>query len=486
MRTGAISDIIAYFFQNFAWAGDIDRALCEFFKIKSFQELAIYAPDFGDFNSPSHRHFHEWFIYDFKLLSGRTPLCEWYEENPVGMMTSDMTLYADLLRDNEYGFFKVIFSVPGRVEVKSFGSGRHYIVREYSAAPFFRLNEAIVARVGLVGDRYEFVGGMINGMDAEFSDKAGSIFARPQKPITPKEIYHIWYATDRRKSENGYKQELFGESTISVVEAKARMRKVMKVFDILPFVSVDRVIKWIQNTSLDTILLPVSLLMGLASDGTSDADIDELTQAVMNLNNAIRHEEKREFTDAELSELENKPRFRNDILDPFQWQSVYSRGIEQMKKGNLKKALVLFDKVFIYLRDEQTTTRDVYRLFANKGSSMIALGNISGRYFLECALKLNPSYDFARETLRRHDRELARFGRNKKKEDAMIGVLAPLLVKMAMRSKDVAKTMKLEDDPAHRYYVWLRQFNIRFSKHNALPTKLTKIKLSGRKLVLTN
>lgn len=390
MRAGTIGDIISYFFQNPASKGDIDRALREFFKIKSTDELLAVAPDFGDGNSPSHRYFHEWFIYDFNLLSGRTPLQEWYEENPMGMPPADITVYADLLRENEYGFFKVISSVPGRVEVESFANGKQYTVREYSAAPFLRINETIMARVGLVGGRYEFVGGMIGSMDSEFSDSVGKIFARPRKPTTPKEIYHMWYAPDRRKPEKSAGEESFRESVATVAEAKTRVRKALKACDILPFVSVARVVAWIHAiSSSEAAFSPATLLMGLASDDSPDADSDELMHAAMALNNAIRREQPPEYTDAELAELENKPRFRQDVFNPFQWHPVYGRGVEQMKKGNFKKALALFNKVFAHLLDQQTTARDVYRLFANKGVSMIATGEFRGRYFIELALKLN-------------------------------------------------------------------------------------------------
>ncbi len=477
MRAGTISDIIAYFFQNPASDGDIDRALREFFKIKSVHELPVVAPDFADGSSPAHRYFHEWFIYDFKLVSGRTPLREWYEGNPAGMSPADMTVYADLLRENEYGFFKVISSVPGRVEVESFANGKRYTVREYSAAPFLRIHEAITARVGRVGERYEFVGGLVGSMHSELSDNVGKLYTHPGKPITPKEIYHLWYAPNRGKPKKGAEEETFGEFATTVAEAKTRLQKAMKACDVLPFISIRRVIAWIQNTSEETAFSPAALLIGLANEDASGADVDELMKAVMALNNTIRREEPPQYTDAELAELERKPRFRHDIMEPLKWHQIYGRGIEQMKRGKIEKALALFDRAFGHLLDQRTTTREVYRLFANKGVCMIALNEIGGRYFIELALKLNPNYDFARESLAQHDRELARLSRHKDKEVAMAGMLAPLLVKMTMQSKNAAKMLALENDPAQRYYVWLKPLGINFSRHAATPTKRTKIKL---------
>lgn len=484
MQAGTISVIISHFFQNQASRGDIERALREFFEIKSLAELPAAAPDFGDFNSPSHRYFHEWFIYDFKLSSGRSPLREWYEENPAKMFFTDMTVYADLLRENEYGFFRVISSVPGRVEVESFATNQHYTVREYKAAPFLVPNEAIIARVGLVGQRYEFVGGMIDRTDTEFSEEARKTFTHSRKPITPKEIYHMLHAPDRGQSldKEVSEQEPFGAPTATVKEAKARMRKALKICDILPFVSVERVIKWIRGISYEDSFLSTSLLMGLVDDEASETDVDELIQAMTMLNNAIRAEENKEPNAPESPGVENKPRFRHDILDPFKWRPIYFRGVEQMKKGNIKKSLTLFNQAFKYLLEQQTTTREVYRLFANKGVSMIADGKLGGRYFIELALKLNPDYDFARQSLLRHDRELLALRRKGNKDgNKSFGFLAQAFAKMMTRSRNASKMMRLEDDPAQQYYVWLKKFGICFSKHTPIPTKRTIVKLSGKR-----
>lgn len=155
--------------------------------------------------------------------------------------------------------------------------------------------------------------------------------------------------------------------------------------------------------------------------------------------------------------------------------------MEQIKKGDFRKALRQFDRAFGHLLEQKTTTREIYRLFANKGAAMMALGDMAGRYFLECALRLNPHYDFARETLDRNDRELSRLGRSKEQGGALLGFLAPLVVRIAMRGTRAIKALGLENDPAHRYYLWLKPFGIRFSKHHALPTRRTRINLPPKR-----
>lgn len=476
MRAGTISRIISYFFQNPKTEEDIDRALLEFFEAKSAEELYLVAPDLDDPDSPSHRCFHEWFVFDFKLSGGQTPLQEWREKNPENMPSSEMEVYAELLRDSEYGFFKVISSVPGRVEVENLATRKRYTVREYSAAPFLTPNEAIAARVGLVEGRYEFVGGRIDRTNTEFSERALKTFTRPNKPITLKEVYHLWHAPNRAKSpktnmEETGEEKFFEIPEITVAEAKRRARKALKICDVLPFVSAERIAQWACGILKNDDFSLTTMLMGLASDEAKEEEVDELIRAAATLKSAVLDEESQKSGNALETESENAPRFHYDIIEPFKWNPVYYHGIEQMKKVNFKKALALFNKVFKYLLEEQTTTREVYRLFANKGVSMIAKGKpLEGRYFLELALKLNPNYDFAQQSLVRCDREFFAPRRKKgKKEDVSLNFLAQALAEMTTKRKNASKILGLENDPAQIYYVWLKRFNICFSKR-ATPT----------------
>ncbi|OGZ44464.1 MAG: hypothetical protein A3J55_04450 [Candidatus Ryanbacteria bacterium RIFCSPHIGHO2_02_FULL_45_17b] len=482
MRTGTISDIISYFFNSSAYKADIERALCQFFGIHSVEELLIGIPEFANVDSPAHRHFHEWFVFDFKLSDGKTPLQEWCEKNPMNIRFSDMTECADLLRWNEYGFFIIISSVPGKVEIESIMSKKRYAVREYKVAPFLKPKEVIVARISLIGQRYEFVSGMIEPTDTEFSDEARKTLTRFRNALTPKEIYHMWHTRDTVNhfdpEDNGH--EWFDESPqATVAEATARLRKAMKACDILPFVSLGRVSRWIRTVSKDDTFTPMSLLIGLASDDVSESEVDELMQATTTLNNVARATENQASV-GDSHELEQAPRFYHDVIEPTKWHPLYFRGVAQMQKGNFKKALTLFNQAFTQLFQQKTTTREVYRLFANKGVSMIALCDFKGRYFLELALKLNPRYDFARESLAKHDREfsvLRRKGATEEEKTAgIVGMLFANMMKPRRYAPRMIEAMGITNDPAHQYYMWLKQFGINFSRHELTPTKQIIIK----------
>lgn len=487
MKTGVISNLIAYFFQEPKYSSDVEKSLKSFFELKTINNLGEKVPDFLDVNSRAHRYFHEWFVFDFKLASGRTPLSEWYTLNPHRLSSFELAIYADL-QTNHFGYFEVISSVPGRVEVKSLSDNSIYNVREYKAAPFLIPKEIIIARVTRIEGRYEFVSGLIEQTDTEFSDRVKALFNKENCSQTLKDMYHLYCArNDKDNAADINDEEAVITSRpliLSIPEARHGLYQALKKCDILPFVSAQKVEKWMRSDSEPAkTFMPATILLGLASEDSEEKDIQELLNAAIALSNAIRSEKK--LVTEEQSE--GKPRFIQDILSPFEWHDIYYDGIESMKQGLFSKALKGFDKSFRYLLEQQTTTREIYRLFANKGTVMLAIDPMSprGRYFLELALKLNPNYDFAKEQLKRRDhffisprdeRQLLNKGNNDKDKNKLLGLLAKTMEYMMVKGRKSATGLDLKDDPAYIYYEWLKNLEICYSKHIPVTTKEVKIK----------
>jgi len=115
----------------------------------------------------------------------------------------------------------------------------------------------------------------------------------------------------------------------------------------------------------------------------------------------------------------------------------------------------------------------------------VALGDFKGRYFLELALKLNPRYDFAWQSLVRHDREFSTLRRKgASEEEKMAGIVGSLFANMMRPGRyapRMAEAMGFANDPAHQYYMWLKRFGINFSRHKTIPTKRTMIRQSPKK-----
>jgi len=480
MKTGTITNIIDYFFGDERYFSDIERAIKEFFDLRNADELINKVPEFENVNSAAHRYFHEWFIFDFKLTSGQTPLQEWYSTNPLRLSSVELAVYADL-HVNHYGYFEVISSVPGRVEVKSLSSGDIFKVREYKAAAFLTPKGIITARVALIEGRYEFVGGLVESLDVEFSERVKVIFSKDHKSWTPKDTYYLYHAhngKDKKQNNtdgniNESSSSIFPKPAVSIAEARHNLHQMMKKCDILPFVSARKVESWIRrdDIKLTESFMPASILMGLASDDAKKEDIQALLNSVMIFNNAVQAETR---STAQKS-TEKGPRIFQDIIDPFKWMGIYRSGIKNMQQGLFDKALKEFDQCFEYLLDNQTTTREIYRLFANKGTVLLANDPtcLAGRYFLELAFKINPNYDFAREQLKRRDKIFTSFDKDQvanNKEIKNLGLIARTIEQMVIKNRNSAKNLNLQSDPAYLYYEWLKNLGICFSKHSPIPT----------------
>src|SRR3989344_519796 len=360
MRTGTISNLIEYFFQEEQYSFEIEKALKEFFKLKNIGELSEKVPDFLDVNSAPHRYFHEWFVYEFKLTSGRTPLGEWYDLNPFKISSSELAVYADL-QVNYFGFYEVVSSVPGKVEVENISSGDSFKVREYKAAPFLKPKEVIIARVALVKGRYEFVSGLVETTDVAFSDRVKKIFSKNRERVSLKEVYHMYHAHNDKEGSsvdmsNDNDPDLFNKPILSITEARRNLHQAMVICDILPFVSAKKVEGWISRGDIKVkeVFGPATILLGLAGDGSSEEDTKFLIDSIMTLSNAIRKEQNSDIDD-EL--IDNKPRFIQDTIEIFAWRDNYLSGIKNMQKGLFSRALKEFDQVFKDLLDNRTTTR---------------------------------------------------------------------------------------------------------------------------------
>jgi hypothetical protein len=148
----------------------------------------------------------------------------------------------------------------------------------------------------------------------------------------------------------------------------------------------------------------------------------------------------------------------------------YRKGLVAMKKGKMEKARSYFQKTFHALLEGETTTREVYRIFANHGVVMWSLGDLRGIFFLEVSLRLNPKYDFARRQLERDQKMWS-------KKEKMNVDIARGMMHAAVRQKRLIKEYSLDDDVAYMYYQWLIPLKIRFDRHDIIESEIMNIEL---------
>jgi hypothetical protein len=188
MRKGTVSEIISHYTHN-AFE-DMGKALCQFFGMSIDKIMKKDLLSNEDLNGM----FHEWFVFDFKFPHDKTPLEDFCDTNPLMLSPSDLEIYQQMRDEHIYSVFTAISSRPGRVEIKDVKDGKIYVVKEYTASHSIISGSEIVARVVLVGKRYEFSSDKIRSIEGK--DGKGTIYFMKKigtDRLTPKALYDLWY-----------------------------------------------------------------------------------------------------------------------------------------------------------------------------------------------------------------------------------------------------------------------------------------------------
>lgn len=178
LPTGSISRVFEYYFTNLRYRADAKRALTEF-----LDGGTMWRQDGGMFN--------EWFIYDFVLAEGLTPLEHFIAKNPLSLSGTSLDIYRDL-HENTYGLFEARDIERGKgmtlVDVKT----KHpYSIEEVSASRSLKRGDLFFGRIGKVDQHHELVSAdpvILRGSDAT---AAILVFRETTIRLTPK-IAHQW------------------------------------------------------------------------------------------------------------------------------------------------------------------------------------------------------------------------------------------------------------------------------------------------------
>ncbi|MFA6525811.1 MAG: hypothetical protein WCT26_00140 [Candidatus Buchananbacteria bacterium] len=482
MRKNAISDVLDHYLYDLGRNADIKRASLEFFgrSIGDVVDGDLIADDDMD---PVNMLFMEWLVFDFKLSNGKTPLSDFVKNNPLRLTDNELSDLRDML-DNEYGFFSVTSVKPGRIEVESLQQDKEYAVREYAGARLLLPGQTIICRVAKIGERYEFASGTCQMLDTMMTEQAKKYFRKSGDIITPQVVYEILYKPGRQQADEAENASDKIDLTMNEQKAEKQAEAAFNVCGISPFVSVSQVKKWINKTANDDLAtFPISILMGLAHHDLKKDDMDLLVKASCDLSNYSPHKSLSGKCPHEMKGKvrpdrdQSTPRYISGIFSSEGWMDYAEKAMKATKQGKPGLAMESYDKGFQELLSSKTTDREIYRLFANKGSSMLAAGNPAGEELLHMALELNPHYDFAASQLDRLDK--GEFNTN------IINFLTKELPsfsdKLSVKAVDnlvdkfIAK--QLRDDPGVIYFVWLMKLGINFAQTDFEPTRLFTSKM---------
>lgn len=474
MRTGFLFEIVDYYSNNPKNKVDFDRAILEFFECLP-EEVSeqLYLENDG-----IHMLFNEWFIFDFKMSNGKKVIVDFCERNPLNNSFFDLELYKNL-QNNECGFFCIISSKPGRVEIESLQKKKIYVVREYSAATDLKPDQTIMARIVWTGERYEF-SSINNILDLKMSASLKNFHRNSGiEKLTAKDIYQMLYTDKKIKNDNENENDnfLFGteeEEGMTSQKAEEQAEEAFKKCGILDFVSVKKVKKWIyEKEKNDYSSFPLLVLNGLVSPDAKKEDLNFLMRAVSNLLNYSPRKMLKGKCPFEMKVESGKSSLVGDIIDLGLYIKFANKSIDAIKNKNMEDFLINCDLYFEELLKNKIVDREVYRMFANKGAFLLAKGNFIGEVFLKLSLEINPRYDFAKKQLKRFDK-----GDFNENILDFICEEMPELLDGKISRKKFQKIMQekideeFEKDIARKYFDWLVELDINFSKYNAPKSKI--------------
>lgn len=164
---GSIAKVGKYYFSAPQHKTDVQRAFREFFDqqdLSNGESVVASALEEGLFN--------EWFLYDFILSSGETPLAHFVAKNPLKASKSEIKFYRELSENNIYGMFEVKrVDVGAGLEIENVKTRVTSFVREQQLTYQVKRGDAFFARIGRVLDHDELVGAdtfLLEGIDEKF------------------------------------------------------------------------------------------------------------------------------------------------------------------------------------------------------------------------------------------------------------------------------------------------------------------------------
>ncbi|MFH1385575.1 MAG: SEC-C domain-containing protein [Patescibacteria group bacterium] len=469
MQSGIIQHTFEYYTSSPNFKDEIERGLLYFFNLKSLQDLAGL-----NISSQEMAWFNDWFTFDFVFKNGKTSLENFYQINPYNFSSEKLQIYQDL-QTNEFGLFEVLKVDQGKgLMLQSLQTARVYYVQEKSATYQLDPGDYFFSRVGRVENHFELVGAdSIKWSGVNFDQSIKNYLLQLPDKLTPKTVSDCF---GPRAESLEDQNPLYEKMDIEALREK--LRRALKHYELDQYVNVEIIEQWIKNLAdEDYDFSFISMLVGLLEAKYSPEQAVDLFDLVIALHNRTAQYRLGDASPAEKMEsLLPKDRQMNMARIPVGIDKSYDfwkKAMCFMKSGKYDKALPQFNKCFEALLEERTTQAEIYRVFANKALSHFAVGEPAlGKKMLDIALKLNPNYDFAQIQLKRY-----------KNGDFRANTLPGQLRKLQKKLVRAAQVeQKPDEDPAVRYYKYLRKFKINFKTKKRTKSRITYQNKLGKKI----
>jgi hypothetical protein len=445
---------------------------------RAFLEFSADIPSRSVENEEAQQLFHEWFIFHFRLFSGRTPL-EQFILNSENHFSDEEYEEAEVLRHARFDLFEVCAAIPGQeMTVQGLSDDAVHRVIEHRGSEHIRPGAWIFGRVGSWPDRAEFVGGVLVELPVKLMAESREHWKKMFHDVDPKAACEYLLGTERGRDLDGQAKQDAREK-ISLTEARDRLVILFKKYDIEKFVTVPQVEKWCNQRRPDTSdpRWIMGLVLGLANDaGTAFEDFVQTVQVFVN---AVPRDQLHGLSPrraaGERGSDERKP--ESFINYFYAWNDHAKQAHQCMAAGQTREAIEAYRHAFQSLLESRTTIRDVFRLYANTAIALFAYGDeYGGRALLNRAYELNPLYDFA---VQQSERLAAG-----EFDDSILYGRTSALADIGYQSYRQMHNRKgaYEQESWYQYDQKLKRFKINFHHPLDEPTPLTFFRQDGRNI----
>ncbi len=447
MKKGTISRVVDYYRDHPKYRRENDWAWRDFFG-------AGYRPTEQEFS-----WFIEWYVFEFRLASGRTVLQELVHDNPLNDSPEELETYRALSKA-EFGMHEVLRIDLGQgLRLRNLHTGEEIEVTERSGTYQLKVGQMMFARVAWFGDHNELVGSDMPGFDMRIGDGLREHFLQLNEKLSVRDVLSIM-----QNLESALEFSQLEEKHIDPKKAKEKFAAALRKTNLDQYVDVDTVRQWIVRTDRDSEFLPITMLLGLLPPDVSERNLDRIMDSLNDFMNVTPRDSLKGRNPQEVAQdnPNREPDYLNDRI-------VFGLGCcgDQMDNAQLlmrdskfRLAAREFSQVFEQLLRHRSTLHELYRPYANKALSHYYAGeHVLGDTMLGIALTLNPNYDFGIDLAT--------------KAEVEPNELREIISSYSTRRppKSVAR------DAGYRYYQFLEPFGINFTT-----SKLTKTPLSVFKI----
>jgi hypothetical protein len=400
--------MLDYYSRNDIFQQEYEDAFFQFFgegKALEFLETRVSMTDMEE------TVFDEWFLFEFRLEDGYTPLEHCIAVNPLRLSEKELLVYREL-KQGFFDMFEVLEVRAGEIlSLRSLRKEKTFLVYDRSGSESLLKGDWITARIGKRNKtEYEIIGGAVLKLPVAFGPGMQAALRKEHPRLTLLDVRELFFSnTDTNKKGDRSEKS---KKAVSLEESERRLAKLLSENGMSGYIDVPRIRRLLEENGPIDSLAVTALLIGLVADEKREVDSyavsKKLTSSLSDFSNALP---KRFLGGKSSAEAKNEALNRNEsdceVIDRFdinEWGEYYEKGLAAFKRNDKKGALKEYREAFASLLRHQTTYRAVFRLFANMGTALLADGNeYAGLWMLRKAQQLNPQYDFAKRQLKRYE-----------------------------------------------------------------------------------